>query len=460
MERKNILFVSAECADFIKMGGLGDVSAALPRALRSISNIRVLIPGYSAVLNSGVWEHVCAVPAHANLPVSSIIKTTRPDGLVVYAVRCPMLFECGGTPYEMSPGKPWENMHIRFGLLSYVAAYMSDYPVDFTVDVLHCNDWHTALAPAYLQRQHHCVLTIHNLAYQGVFPMEYINQLGLQWRPELECWGQLSFMHAGLCLASVINTVSPHYADQITTTEYGCGLEHLLQQRFKKGQLVGILNGAGDINPQIDPYISHTFNAQSLNIKNDNRSVVQKSLGLRQSNAPMFSVVSRMVHQKGVDLTCEVTKNIVHAGGQIAFIGQGDPDLENLVKSLSRTYPHAVGAFIGFEEGLSRQIMAGSDFLLMPSRFEPCGLSQMYAQKFGCLPIAHCTGGLKDTIADNETGFLFAAATSDYLKHTLIRAFRTFKNPSLLTAMKQNAMLKDVSWKPVAEKYKDLYACN
>lgn len=460
MERQNVLFVSAECADFVKMGGLGDVAAALPRALQHICNARVLMPGYSRVLSTGEWEHVCDVPAHAQLPLSSILKTIRPDGLVVYAVHCPALFESGGTPYEKSPGTPWDDMHIRFGLLSYVAAYMCDNPTDFQVDVLHCNDWHTALAPAYFKKPHHCVLTIHNLAYQGLFPIERIEPLGLPWRWELECWGQLSFMHAGLCLASMVNTVSPHYAHQITTSEYGCGLEHLLQQRAQKGQLIGILNGAGGINPQIDPYISHTFNAQSLDVKHVNRSVVQQTLQLRQSNVPMFSVVSRMVHQKGVDLTCHVTKDIVHAGGQVVFIGQGEPHLENLVKSLCYAYPHAVGAFIGFEEGLSRQIMAGSDFLLMPSRFEPCGLSQMYAQKFGCLPIAHSTGGLKDTISDNETGFLFGSATADHLKRTLVRALRTFHSPLLLNAMKQRAMLKDVSWKPVAEKYTRLYACN
>lgn len=458
MDRKNVLFVSAECADFVKMGGLGDVSAALPRALQSIANTRVLIPGYSVVLANGSWEYVCEIPSRAGLPSASVLQTVRPDGLIVYALCCPQLFETGGNPYEQSPGYAWDDLHIRFGLLSYAAAYMCDHCTDFPVDVLHCNDWHTALAPAYFQRPHHCVLTVHNLAYQGLFSIDCIAQLGLVWRPELECWGQLSFMHAGLCLASVVNTVSPYYAQQITTSEYGCGLEHLLQQRASHGQLVGILNGAGNINSQTDPYIAHVFNAQTLEVKKNNRSVVQKMMGVRPANAPMFCVVSRMVHQKGIDLTCHVTKDIVHAGGQVVFIGQGEPQLEHSVKTLCRAYPHAVGAFIGFDEGLARQMMAGSDFLLMPSRFEPCGLSQLYAQKFGCLPIAHSTGGLKDTIADSETGFLFNTPTSEHLKQTLVRALHTFKHPSLLNAMKTKAMLKDVSWQMAAKKYSALYA--
>lgn len=305
-----------------------------------------------------------------------------------------------------------------------------------------------------------CLLTIHNLAYQGLFPYSMAPALGIpaEHVAELEFYGQMSFLRGGIVHASHVNTVSVSYASQIVGPAQGCGLDGLLARRAAKGALTGIVNGIdASWDPRTDHHLETHFSVNQWQGRRENADQVRQSFGLRQSHGPLFAVVSRLVHQKGLDLICEVAPQIVAAGGQIVVIGGGEPEIEQQVEALARRYPGQVGAHIGFEEGLARRMFAGADFLLMPSRFEPCGLSQMYAQRFGCLPIAHATGGLIDTVDDGVTGFLFHGASADALRRCLQRAFRTFRLPSLFGAMRRAAMLRPSGWDVAGNKYMALY---
>lgn len=464
--RRTSLFVTSEMADFIKAGGLGDVAAALPRALRSRYDARVLIPGYRAVLaRTGALEIVGHIPARAGLPACQLGYTTPVDGLPVYVLLCPELFEREGSPYVSSVGAEWEDNAIRFGALSHAAAEIAGgrAGLAWTPDLLHLNDWPCALASAYIKWSGGttpCLLTIHNLAYQGLFPHAMAPLLGIPeaGREDLEFYGQMSFLRGGIVHATHVNTVSVSYAAQITLPALGCGLDRLLARRAAAGELTGILNGIdASWDPRTDPHLPAHFGVNDLRGRADNARQVRRQFGLPERSGPLFAVVSRLVHQKGLDLICEVAPQIVAAGGQIVVIGGGEPQLEQAVTRLTRRYPGHVGAYIGFEEQLARWMFAGSDFLLMPSRFEPCGLSQMYAQRFGSLPIAHATGGLIDTVDDGVTGFLFQDPSADALRRCLQRAFRTFQMPTLMQAMRRAAMLKPSGWDVAGSKYLALY---
>ncbi len=460
------LFVTSEMADFVKAGGLGDVSAALPRALQGACDVRVLVPGYPAVLNKAQELVVVGtVPARAALPESRLGLLAMPDGLLVYVLLCPELFERNGSPYVSELGQEWEDNARRFATLSHAAAAIGagKAGLNWRPDVLHLNDWPGALAASYLRWDHEpvpCLITVHNLAYQGLFPASMAPLLGIPEKglEDMEFYGQLSFLKAGLTHAAHINTVSVHYAQQITQPTLGCGLDGLLAQRAREGRLTGIVNGIdGSWDPTQDPHLASPFSLSNWTGRQANAQRVRQFFGLPTQPGPLFSVVSRLVHQKGLDLICQVAPQLVAAGGQLVIIGGGEPHIERQVQALTRAYPQHVGAFIGFEEGLARQMFAGSDFLLMPSRFEPCGLSQMYAQRFGSLPIAHATGGLVDTVDDGVTGFLFGDASADALRRCLMRALRTFQMPGLFHAMRRAAMLRPSGWQTSGQQYLSLY---
>lgn len=464
--RRGSLFVTSEMADFIKAGGLGDVAAALPRALRSRYDARVLIPGYRAVLaRAGELEIVGRIAAHAGLPACQIGRTTQADGLPVYVLLCPQLFEREGSPYVSTLGAEWEDNAVRFATLSRAAAEIAGNRagLDWIPDLLHLNDWPCALASAYVAWSGGTtpsLLTIHNLAYQGLFPHALAPLLGIPeaGREDLEFYGQMSFLRGGIVHAAHVNTVSVSYAAQITLPALGCGLDRLLAHRAAAGGLTGILNGIdASWDPRTDDHLQAHFSVNDWAGRNANARQVRADFGLPERNGPLFAVVSRLVHQKGLDLICEVAPQIVAAGGQIVIIGGGEPQIEQAVARLTRRYPGHVGAYIGFEEQRARRMFAGSDFLLMPSRFEPCGLSQMYAQRFGSLPIAHATGGLIDTVDDGVTGFLFQDPSADALRRCLQRAFRTFNLPGLMQAMRRAAMLRPSGWDIAGSKYLALY---
>lgn len=466
--RKKILFVTSEMADLVKTGGLGDVSAALPRAMRHLHDVRVLIPGYPQVIDSGNPIYVISeLGGHAALPPCKIGRMDMKDGLVVYVLICPELYEREGTPYGDNQGRDWSDNHIRFARLGLAAAEFAAGQVktQWCPELVHAHDWPAGLAPAYMHWRNQktpSIFTIHNLAYQGTVDTWCSRELGIPdeaLTPEgMEFYGKLSFIKAGMAYASHITTVSATYAEEITTPEFGCGLEGFLQSKALAGKLSGIPNGIDDSwDAATDEHLICRFAPNEWTRKEINADYVRELFELEPSTGPLFAVVSRLVYQKGLDLTIDVSEFIVENGGQIVIIGRGEPDEEEAMRQLAARFPGKISVRVGFNETDARRMFAGSDFLLMPSRYEPCGLSQMYAQRFGSLPVARRTGGLADTIEDGLTGFLFDDASVDSYREALTRAFKVFDNPKLLNAMRCRAMAQPFNWRQAVEPYAELY---
>ncbi|MGU3359820.1 glycogen synthase GlgA [Methylobacterium sp. M6A4_1b] len=462
-----ILFATPEMADFVKTGGLGEVAGSLPRALRKHYDVRVLIPGYRQVVER--FDHIPVVaqlPGQAGIPPCDLGLVETGDGLKVYVILNADLYQRDGTPYGNAQGDFGDN-DIRFARLSLAAAELArGIDPAWAADLLHLNDWQAALAPAYLAwngLRVPSILTVHNLAYQGVFPRESLGRLGV---PEdafqmdgVEFYGQLSFLKAGLYYASHVTTVSETYAREIITPESGCGLDGLLRTRAAQGRLAGILNGIDESwDPRTDAHLAARFEIDDWKGKRANAETVRRQFGLAVSRGPLFAVVSRLVHQKGIDLSIGAAESIVAEGGQLVVIGQGEGRFEGALRDLARRHPAAVGVHVGFEERDARRMFAGSDFLLMPSRFEPCGLAQMYAQRFGSLPIVHRTGGLADTVEDGVTGFTFGEASARGFSGAIRRAFETFAQKKRLNAMRRHAMSRSFGWDQAATNYASLYA--
>jgi starch synthase len=466
--RERILYVTPEIADYVQAGGLGEVSAALPRVLRSHCDARVLMPGYRQVVAQAVGMRVVGqLPAAHGLPSCEIGRVDAPDGLAIYLVLCPALYDREGGPYGDASGADWPDNDLRFARLSLAAAEMACGlgDPDWRPDVLHLNDWPSALAPGYLAwrgRQVPTLLTIHNLAYQGLFPAQRLSELDIPSEAfnidGVEFHGKISFLKAGIYYASHVTTVSSTYAQEITRPEFGCGLDGLLRSRATEGRLTGIINGIeDDCDPKSDPSLASPFEVGDWKGKRANADDVRTAFGLALSRGPLFAIVSRLVHQKGVDLVIEATEELVDRGGQLVVTGRGEPRFESAMSALAKRHPGHVGVRIGFDQTEARRMYAGSDFLLMPSRFEPCGLSQMYAQRFGSLPIAHKTGGLADSIQDGVTGFLFGDLSVAGLVGAMRRAFETFGSRRQLNAMRREAMTQSFDWFQSASRYAALY---
>jgi starch synthase len=465
----NILYVTPEISDFVKAGGLGDVSATLPRALRSRCDVRVLIPGYRQVLQScASLPLVGRLEGLADVPPCDLAEIRMSDGLVVYVVLAPGLYDRDGSPYGHPAGGDWCDNDIRFARLALAAAGIAGGRANMAwqPDLLHLNDWPTALAAGYAEWQGLSVptlLTIHNMAHQGLFAPDCLRRIGIPPKAfhidGVEFHGNVSFLKAGIVFASEVNTVSPTYAREITTTEFGCGLDGLLKLRAEQRRLTGIINGIDDSwDPRTGEGIASAFDAQDQRGKQRNADEVRNAFKLAVSRGPLFAVVSRLVHQKGLDLIVGSAEKVVEAGGQIAIMGQGEPDVEAQLAALARRHPDEIALKVGFDEAEARCMFAGSDFLLMPSRFEPCGLSQMYAQRFGSLPIARRTGGLADSIEDGLTGFLFRAASIDGCLDAIGRALNIFGSSDILHAMRRLAMARNFSWSRSASSYESAYA--
>ncbi|HEY4135116.1 MAG TPA: glycogen synthase GlgA [Alphaproteobacteria bacterium] len=468
LRRSRILYVTSELADYVKTGGLGEVSAALPRILQEHYDIRVLIPGYPQVLAAHPDMPVVGrLPKARDIPRCDIGEAVTADGLVIYVLICPELFERAGNPYGDTSGADWADNDVRFARLALAAADIASgrAHLSWRPELLHVHDWQAAMAPAYLAWRGSdvpTVLTIHNLAYQGVFDRDRLPGLAIPdsaYRPEgIEFYGRLSFLKAGLFYADHLTTVSTTYAREITTPEFGCGLDGLLRMRAAQGRLSGILNGIDSSwNPRTDPHLLDHFEADQWKGKIANADGVRQTFGLSVARGPLFAIVSRLVHQKGLDVAIEAAEAVVHKGGQIVVTGQGERSVEDAWTRLARKHPGSIGVKIGFEETEARRMFAGSDFLLMPSRFEPCGLSQMYAQRFGSLPIAHKTGGLADTIEDGETGFLFKNVSVPSLIGAVGRAFDTYSSPHKINAMRRAAMARKSGWKHSARTYRMIF---
>jgi starch synthase len=463
-----VLFVTTEMDDFVRVGGLAAVSAALPRALRPWADIRILLPGYSDVVEQLAHIQIvgeCA--ARAEMPACRLGRASTRDGLPVYVLLCPQLYDRPGNPYGDEDGRDWPDNDIRFARLASAAAELAAGTLDknWAADLVHANDWQAALVPAYLAwsgANIPSVLTIHNLAYQGLFPKETLRRIGV---PEssfhidgVEFYDKLSFLKAGLVYASHLTTVSATYAREITTPELGCGMEGLLRQRSDASELTGILNGIDESwDPRFCAQLAQPFSAGDWEGKQANALYVRKQFGLAVSRGPIFGLVARLVHQKGIDLVLSAADEIIAAGGQIIVTGSGEPAIEQALVDAHRRRPDAIAVTIGFNDAHARRIFAASDFTLMPSRFEPCGLSQMYAQRFGSLPIGHQTGGLAETITDGETGFLFSQPSIDSFLGGVRRAFSAFISKDRLDTMRRSAMSRSFSWDLSAALYSALY---
>jgi starch synthase len=462
---RRVLFVTSEIADYVQTGGLGEVSAALPRALRALTDVRILVPGYRQVLEkAGPIQQVGVLPGHGDVPACGLGLAKTADGIPVYVLLNADLYDRPGSLYLDPDGVDWPDNDIRFARLSLAAADMACGlgDVDWKPDNLHLNDWPSALAAGYLAWRGADIptlLTIHNLAYQGVFETERMSALGIPDKAYavngVEFYGKLSFLKAGVYYADQLTTVSDTYAREITTPQFGCGLHGLLTERSQQGRLSGILNG---IDESWDPrHHGHDEGLDADVWKGRHAEFIRGRFGLATSRGPLFAIVSRLVHQKGVDLAIEVAEEIVANGGQLIVTGKGEHHFEERMRRLARRHPHKVGVRIGFDGAEARSMFAGSDFLLMPSRFEPCGLSQMYAQRFGSLPIAHRTGGLADTIEDGRTGFLFHTPTAGQLKTAVRRALDAFGSGRRFDEMRRAAMSRTFHWSDSARRYASLY---
>lgn len=473
-----VLFATSEAAPLIKTGGLADVSAALPAALHGMGvDVRILLPGYPQVLKALPSLQPAAVfPSLPGFPSARLLSGAMPDGVPLWVIDCPELYLRGGGPYQDEHGVDWLDNAYRFGLLSKIAAVLgsADSPLEWKPDVVHCSDWQTALTPAYLHfapGAAPCVMTVHNLAFQGVFPPQTAVELGLPagcFQPEgVEYYGDLSFLKAGLYYAGHITTVSPSYAEEIQTDALGFGMQGLLAHRRKV--LSGILNGIDteEWNPAADPNLVQTYDAANIRGKSANKRELQRRMGLHiDPKVPLFGLVSRFTHQKGLDLVLEIAPQLVGLPAQLVLLGSGDAGMQRTAVALSHRYSGQVGAYVGFDEGLSHLIEAGADIFLMPSRFEPCGLNQMYSQRYGTPPVVHATGGLIDTVVDcnaaslkrgEATGFVFDSMDATGLLDAVHRAVAAYRNKRNWRILQRNGMNKDFSWGKSAAAYRDIY---
>src|SRR3954468_3867553 len=348
-----LLFVTSEIADFLKVGGLGEVSASLPRALRRMSDARVLLPGYRAVLAANPDMRIVAkLPGLAEIPPCEIGEITTPDGLTIYIVVAGNLFDRAGNAYLDENANPWEDNDVRFARLAMAAVELArGVPaLKWRPEVLHLNDWPGALAAGYLdwQKVHvPSILTIHNLAYQGLYDRDRLNRLAIPGEAfavdGVEFHGKISFLKAGIYYASQITTVSATYAKEITTPELGCGLDGLLRARSDQGRLTGILNGIDESwNPSTDPHLPHPFDSANWRGKEANAHHLRDDFGLAVSRGPLFAVVSRLVHQKGLDLTIAAIESIVRDGGQLVVTGEGEPEVENCLRTIAGRHPQSI----------------------------------------------------------------------------------------------------------------------
>ena len=473
----NIFFLASEVYPLIKTGGLADVAGALPAALTEFGeNVRIMLPGYPEALDAIEGKQdgpLLGDPLGAG--EARLVAGRMPDsGVPVWLVDCPALYARSGGPYQDSDGADWPDNHLRFALLAKSAAMVcGDVDIDaWRPDLLHVHDWQAGLAPAYLALaggpRPASVMTIHNMHYPGSFPAEVLAEVGL---PDgcfsingVEFFGRISFLKAGLYYSDRITTVSPTYAREIQKKEWGGGFHGLLSARA--GEMVGILNGVDyEVwNPATDKAITRTFTpARLVAGKAACKKALQKEFGLPEAKStPLIGVVSRFAAQKGLRLLLSTLPEIVGMDVQLAIFGSGEPDLEIKFTGAARDYPVNVAARIGYDEGLAHRIQAGCDMLLVPSLFEPCGLTQLYAQRYGTLPLVHRTGGLADTVIDVSdetagTGFVFDEPTAVRLLQVVERAVALYCRPREWRKVQRRAMKQDFSWKRSAEEYIKLY---
>jgi starch synthase len=452
----------------VKTGGLGDVSAALPAALHALGiDMRVLLPGYREVLDADRHARTLARVTLCGVE-TRILSSRLPSGVALLVLDAPALFARVGGPYQDAAGDDWNDNARRFGVLSRAAALLgtSASPIDWQADVVHANDWPTALAPLYLDAAARpragSLVTIHNLAFQGVFPYSEIRALEIPERAlgtdGIEFYGKASFLKGGLVFSDAINTVSPTYAREIQGEELGFGLDGVL--RHRANVLSGVLNGI-DVeawNPATDPLTTAKYDQSTLVKKRANKRALKARLGLGgPDELPLAGIVSRLTHQKGIDILLDALPQLSHLGMQVAIVGTGDRALVQRLNACHAQMPAVLGVTIGFDEPLAHLLEAGSDMFLMPSRFEPCGMNQMYSQRYGTPPVANPTGGLVDTVTDGETGFLMHTPDANGLVEAVQRALTAIKHPDQWRGLQVNGMARDFGWAKAARDYAAIY---
>ncbi|WEY37489.1 glycogen synthase GlgA [Paraburkholderia sp. SUR17] len=477
------LHVASELYPLLKTGGLADVTGALPPALVELgADVRALLPGFPPVL-AGLADLRPVAPLARRFGAREAtleLGTLPGTGVAVYVIRADDFYNRPGNPYLDNEHVPYGDNAQRFALLGWAAAQLAQHlDAAWAPQIVHAHDWHAGMAPAYLaaaaQERGHAparsVFTVHNLAYQGIFPAHQFGQLGLP--PAffdmhgVEFYGQLSFLKAGLYYADRLTTVSPTYAREIQTLAQGGGLDALLRGRAR--DLTGILNGVDYSvwNPSTDTLIAARYTPIRLARKGACKAALQSRFGLAEkSDALLFGVVSRLTEQKGLDLLLAALPEIVSRGGQLVVLGTGDPALEQGLVRAAHAHPEAVAVERGFDEALAHQIVAGSDVMAVPSRFEPCGLTQLYALAYGALPLVHRVGGLADTVIDASlenladdlaTGFVFERFEPDALTAAIRRAFALYGRHREWRATQQRAMRQDFGWGASAQRYLALY---
>ncbi len=475
MSRTEILAVASEIYPLIKTGGLADVVGALPAALASLDiRVRTLVPGYPAVLAAvarperlHAWPNLFGGEAR--------LLAGAAHGLDLFMLDAPHLFARPGNPYTGPDGRDWPDNAVRFAALSLVGADIGNGTIPgYAPDIIHAHDWQAGLTHAYLHfaaSRPATVMTVHNLAFQGQFPAEALSILGLPsaaYAVEgLEYHGGISYLKAGLHYADRITTVSPSYAAEIRTPENGMGMDGLL--RARAGDLYGVLNGIDTDawNPAADELIAAQYDARHLARRRANKADLQARFGLNQDPAaPLFAVVSRLTWQKGLDLLLEAEAVLMATGAQLALLGTGDPAMEAAFHAAAGRHPGRIGCVIGYDETLAHRLQAGADALLVPSRFEPCGLTQLYALRYGTVPVVARVGGLADTVIDASpmalnagvaTGVQFAPVTAEMLRAAIQRATALYRQPRVWQQMQRNGMATDVSWHHPARQYASLF---
>ena len=483
--RLRVLLIASEVAPFAKTGGLADVAGALPRALAGLGHdVRVMMPKYRGTEAHATETRVVAsgirVPLGDRIAEASLIEAHGPFGVPVYLLEHEHYYNRDSL-YGTADGDYWDNCE-RFvffcraaleGLSRLDAARAGSR---WQPQLIHANDWQTGLIPVYLRtlyRDHRLlgnlatVFTIHNLAYQGVFWHYDMPMTGLGWDlftpAGIEFYGKLNFLKGGLVFSDLLTTVSQTYAREIRTAAFGNGLEGVLEDRSR--DLHGVVNGIDydTWNPQKDPAIAHPYSAEDPEPKAICREMLRRDLGLRDAPGPLLGVVTRLAEQKGMDLVLEALPGLLAEGCQLAVLGSGDARLEEAFREAAAAHPGQVAVRIGYDDDLARRIYAGSDAFLMPSRYEPCGLGQLIALRYGSAPVVRRTGGLADTVAEFDparrsgTGFIFDPFTAEALLATVKRAASTYRQPSVWKALVRNAMAEDFSWDASAREYVTLY---
>ena len=486
----NILLTASEAVPFSKTGGLADVTSALAHALAASGHdVLLILPDYPRLRNEAGWDGYTLTPLKEKVRVyvgkrdvtAKLIEVRRDNSTVrTILVSCPLYFDRPG-PYGVDNLDYGDNCE-RFGFFSQAVLNICRQ-LDFHADIVHANDWQTGLVPALLDVKYRTfpqlanaasIFTIHNLAFQGLFPGHALMYTGLSPQyftlQHMEYYGQINLLKTGVTFARKVTTVSPTYAEEIQTTEFGCGLESVLSSR--QADLVGITNGIDpeEWNPATDPLLPSHFDVDTWDQPTGKpalKSQLQREFGLPEKpDVPLFGIVSRLTDQKGIDLLIEIGDQLFTRDIQLVLLGTGNPEFETKLEELAQKYPQKCAVTIGFSEPKAHLIEAGSDAFLMPSMFEPCGLNQMYSQRYGTVPIVRLVGGLADTVVDvsakatsdhTATGFGFRNHTAQNLLDTIDRAISAYRSPELWKQLVETGMKKDFSWTSKANDYLAVY---